>query len=305
MGGLDAICALIDLKHMGRPQSVATYLLETRTGPVIVDPGPASTIPALRAGLAEQGYEVEDLAALLLTHIHLDHAGGSGTLARENPGLLVYVHRVGAPHVADPSKLLRSATQLYGDKMEQLWGDVAPVPPEQIQMLSGGEVLALGGREFEVAYTPGHAAHHVSYFERGTGIAFVGDTAGLRGPPHFSVLPVTPPPDFNLEAWLDSLRTIAAWRPDRLALTHFGVSPDPERHLEDLRAGLVAWAERAQDSLAIPGNDADRLKWFGVQLEGWLDGRVPADQARKFLGGAGVEACWQGLARYWRKMGVP
>ncbi len=304
MGGVDAICALIDLKHMGRPQSVAAYLLETRNGPVIVDPGPASTIPALRAGLAEHGYEIAELAALLLTHIHLDHAGGSGTLARENPGLLVYVHRVGAPHVADPSKLLRSATQLYGDKMERLWGEVAPVPPERIQELSGGEVVTLGGREFEVAYTPGHAAHHVSYFERGTGIAFVGDTAGLRSPPHFSVLPLTPPPDFNLEAWLDSLRTIAAWRPGRLALTHFGVSPDPERHLEDLRAGLVAWAEHARDSMAVPGTDADRLKWFGERLERWLDGRVPAAQARKFLGGAGVEACWQGLARYWRKMGA-
>ena len=305
MGGVGAICAVIDLKHMGKPQSVAAYLLETRNGPVIVDPGPASTISTLRAGLAEHGYVVAELAALLLTHIHLDHAGGSGTLARENPGLLVYVHQAGAPHVADPSKLLRSATQLYGDRMELLWGEVAPVPPDRIQALSGGEVLALGGREFEVAYTPGHAAHHVSYFERGTGIAFVGDTAGLRSPPHFSVLPVTPPPDFNLEVWLDSLRTIAGWRPGQLALTHFGVSPDPERHLEDLRAGLQAWTEHARHSLAIPGTDADRMKWFGERLERWLDGRVPADQARKFLGGAGVEACWQGLARYWRKMGAP
>ena len=305
MSSVDAICALIDLKHMGRPDSVASYLLETRNGPVIVDPGPASTIPALRAGLAEHGYEVAELAALLLTHIHLDHAGGSGTLARENPELLVYVHQVGAPHVADPSKLLRSATQLYGDRMEQLWGEVAPVPPERIRALSGGEMVALGDREFEVAYTPGHASHHVSYFERGTGIAFVGDTAGLRGPPHFSVLPVTPPPDFNLEAWLGSLRTIAAWHPGRLALTHFGVSPDAQHHLEDLGAGLVAWAEHARDSLAVPGTDAEKQRWFGKRLERWLDGRVAPEQARKFLEGAGVEACWQGLSRYWRKLGAP
>ena len=305
MSRVDAICALIDLKHMGRPDSVAAYLLETRNGPVIVDPGPASTIPALRAGLAEHGYEIAELAALLLTHIHLDHAGGSGTLARENPELLVYVHQVGAPHVADPSKLLRSATQLYGDRMEQLWGEVAPVPSERIRELSGGEVVALGDREFEVAYTPGHASHHVSYFERASGIAFVGDTAGLRGPPHFSVLPVTPPPDFNLEAWLGSLRTIADWQPGRLALTHFGVSPDPHHHLEDLGAGLVAWAEHARDSLAVPGTDAEKQRWFGERLERWLDGRVAPEQARKFLDGAGVEACWQGLSRYWRKLGVP
>ena len=116
---------------------------------------------------------------------------------------------------------------------------------------------------------------------------------------------MTPPPDFNLEAWLDSLRTIAAWRPGRLGLTHFGISPDPERHLEDLGAGLVAWAEHARDSLAVPGTDAEKLKWFGDRLEQWLDGRVPPDQARRFLDGAGVEACWQGLARYWRKLAVP
>lgn len=304
MGSVEAICALIDLQHMGRPQSVAACLLETRDGPLIVDPGPTSTIPALRAGLAEHGYEVDALAGLLLTHIHLDHAGGSGTLARDNPRLRVYVHQAGARHVADPSKLLRSATRLYGDRMDELWGEVAPVPEEQIQVLSGGEVLALGGRTFEVAYTPGHAEHHVSYFERESGTAFVGDTAGLRTPPVTTVLPVTPPPEFNLEAWLNSLRTIGAWHPDRLMLTHYGFSPDPERHLEELRAGLVAWAEHARNSLAIPGTDADRLRWFGARLEGWLEGRVPAERARKFLDGAGVEACWEGLVRYWRKLGA-
>jgi len=304
MGSVDAICALIDLKHMGRPQSVAACLLETRNGPVIVDPGPASTIPALRAGLREQGYEVGDLAALLLTHIHLDHAGGSGTLARENPGLHVYVHELGAPHVENPSRLLRSATQLYGDRMEELWGEVAPVPAGQIRALSGGETLALGGRGFEVAYTPGHAAHHVSYFERETGTAFVGDTGGIRIPPFPQVLPVTPPPDFDLEAWLESLQTIGAWHPGQLVLTHYGVSPDAGSHLEDLRAGLVAWANYARTSLAFPGSDEERLAWFGAQLERWLQGRVPAERAREFLDGAGVEACWQGLARYWRKMSV-
>jgi glyoxylase-like metal-dependent hydrolase (beta-lactamase superfamily II) len=304
MGSVDAICAVIDLEHMGRPQSVAACLLETRDGPVLIDPGPASTLPALRAGLAKHGYEIGDLTGLLLTHIHLDHAGGSGTLARENPRLQVYVHELGAPHVADPTRLLRSATQLYGDRMEALWGEVAPVPAVQVRALSGGESLAVGGRTFEVAYTPGHASHHVSYFEPESGLAFVGDTGGLRTPPLFSVLPVTPPPDFDLEAWLRSLRVIGAWRPSQLMLTHYGASPDPESHLDDLRAGLVTWADHARSSLAFPGSDEERLKWFGGQLERWLEGRVPADRALKFLEGAEVDACWWGLVRYWKNQGL-
>jgi glyoxylase-like metal-dependent hydrolase (beta-lactamase superfamily II) len=304
MGSTGAI-SVIDLGHMGRPQSVAACLLGTGDGPVIVDPGPTSTLPALRAGLAAAGHEVGDIVAILLTHIHLDHAGATGTLARENPRLRVYVQRIGAPHVADPSRLLRSATQLYGDRMDSLWGEVAPVAADRIEELSGGERIDLGGRRFEVAYTPGHAVHHVSYFERESGTAFVGDTAGLRTPPELSVLPVTPPPDFNLEDWLDSLRTIAAWKPARLVLTHFGFSPDPGQHLDDLRAGLVAWGKHAHDSLALPGSDAEKVQWFGGRLETWLNGRVPPEKARKFLDGAGVEACWQGLARYWRKRAGP
>lgn len=301
MAATDAICAVIDLEHMGRPESVAACLLQTREGPLIVDPGPASTLPKLTAGLARHGYEIADLAGLLLTHIHLDHAGASGTIARENPRLRVFVHERGAEHLVDPSKLLSSAARLYGDKMEPLWGEVAPVPAEQIRQLIGGEVLALGGRELMVAYTPGHAAHHVSYFEPESGVAFVGDTAGLRSPPYPTVLPVTPPPEFDLEEWLDSLHRIRAWAPREIVLTHFGPWPDPEQHLRDLRAGLVAWAEYARSSLALAGTDEDRLAWFGGKLMEWLDGRVPAEPARKFLDGAGVEACWRGLVRYLKR----
>lgn len=303
MADAGATYGMIDLRHMGRPESVGACVLETRDGPVIVDPGPASTIPALRTGLAELGYEVSDLSALLLTHIHLDHAGGTGTLARENPRLTVYVHELGAPHVADPSKLLRSATRLYGDKMEALWGEVAPVPLERIRSLAGGEALGLGGRGFQVAYTPGHAAHHVSYFEPASGVAFVGDTAGLMTPRLPCVLPVTPPPEFDLEAWLDSMHRIRMWRPSEIVLTHYGPSTDPESHLEELRSGLLVWAEYARDSLSLTGTEQDRIAWFGRQLEVWIEGRVPVERARRFLAGAGPEACWHGLSRYWMKKG--
>lgn len=291
---------VIDLFHLGRAESVGACLVETAAGPLVIDPGPASTIPALRRGLAGHGYEIADLTALLLTHIHLDHAGGTGTLARENPRLTVYVHEVGAPHVADPSKLLKSATRLYGDKMEELWGEVAAVPSERIRALHGGETLDLGGRGFEVAYTPGHAAHHVSYFEPEAGVAFVGDTGGLMSPGLPCVLPVTPPPEFDLEAWLDSIHRIRTWRPREIVLTHFGPSRDPERHFEELRTAILIWAEYARDSLSQTGTDPDRAAWFIRQLEVWIEGRVAPERARKFLSGAGPEACWQGLVRYWK-----
>jgi len=292
---------LIDLHHCGRPESVAACLLETRDGAAVVDPGPASTLPRLEAGLGEHGYAIGDLSAVLLTHIHLDHAGASGTLARLNPRLRVYVHEAGAPHVTDPSKLLASATRLYGERMEELWGEVAPVPPARVSVLIGGERVEIGGRTLEVAYTPGHAWHHVTYFEPESGTAFVGDTAGLRTPGMPWVLPVTPPPDFDLEAWYGSLDRILAWKPSRIVLTHFGPAGDPEAHLEELRRGLGEWAGYARETLALEGSDPDRVRAFVARLEAWADGRIPAERARRFLDSAAPEACWSGLARYWRK----
>ena len=293
--------SLIDLEHMGRPESVAACLLETRDGPLLVDPGPAVTLGKLRAGLAAQGHALSDLSAVLLTHIHLDHAGATGTLTREIPRLRVYVHGAGAPHLVDPTKLLGSASRLYGDRMESLWGEVAPVPAERVTALHGGEQLSLGGRDIIVADTPGHAWHHVSYYEPESGVAFVGDTAGLRGPRLPVILPVTPPPDFDLQAWLASIQLIRDWKPRQIVLTHYGPASDPEMHLETLRDGLVAWAGYAKDSLAIAGSDAERIRWFVQRLEEWIAGRVEPEMARHFLEGAGPEACWQGLARYWRK----
>ncbi|HJR35384.1 MAG TPA: MBL fold metallo-hydrolase [Gemmatimonadales bacterium] len=297
---------LIDLEHMGRRQSVAACVLETSEGPLVVDPGPASTLPALEAGLSGIGHRVGDLSGLLLTHIHLDHAGAAGTLARNNSRLRVYVHARGAPHLIDPSKLLASATRLYGARMEELWGEVAAVPEAQVQVLEGGEHLVLGGRKIEVAHTPGHAWHHVSYFEPASGTAFVGDTAGLLSPGIPCVLPVTPPPDFDLEAWLGSLDRILEWKPGTIVLTHFGPSHQPGRHLEELRQGLIEWAGYARQSLARPGTDAERIAWFTSRLTEWIAGRVEPARASRFLAGAGPEACWHGLSRYWtRKLVAP
>lgn len=293
--------AVIDLLHMGRPESVAACVLESSEGPLVIDPGPASTLSSLGDGLASHGYEFSDLSGILLTHIHLDHAGGTGTIVRDNPRLRVFVHTLGAPHVIDPSKLLASAGRLYGNRMGELWGEVAPVPKEQVHALEGGERLSLGGREITVTYTPGHARHHVAYFEPATRVAFVGDTAGLMSPGLPCVLPVTPPPEFDLEAWLDSIHRIRMLEPAEIVLTHYGPSHDPARHFEELRSGLLAWSEYARDSLSVTGTEASRIAWFTSRLEEWIQGRVDPARARKFLAGAGPDACWHGLTRYWSR----
>jgi len=202
---------LIDLMHTGLPRVIGCYQLDD----VLVDPWPGSCLPTLLEGLGGQVPR-----ALLLTHIHLDHAGASGALVRRWPDLEVYVHERGAPHLVDPSRLMTSARRLYGDDMDRLWGEMLPVPEANLRILSGGERVL--GEAFEVAYTPGHASHHVSYLHKGT--AYVGDVGGVRIPPSSMVQPPTPPPDIDVEAWHRSIELIRGWAPERLAMTHFGAS---------------------------------------------------------------------------------
>jgi glyoxylase-like metal-dependent hydrolase (beta-lactamase superfamily II) len=224
---------IIDLVHVGRQRVIGCW----QVGPVLVDPGPASCLDRLLEGL-----EGERPEALLLTHIHLDHAGATGSLVRRWPEVEVYVHERGARHLVDPERLLESARRLYGEDMDRLWGEVVPVPEANIRVLSGGERIRDG---FEVAYTPGHASHHVSY--RYDGTAFVGDTAGVRIMPERLTIPPTPPPDIDLEAWHRSIELLGDWAPDRLAFTHFGAAEDVEAQLEQLAARLDEWAERARE----------------------------------------------------------
>jgi glyoxylase-like metal-dependent hydrolase (beta-lactamase superfamily II) len=224
---------LIDLLHLGRPKVIGAW----RVGEVIVDPGPSSCLETLLPTLERHPPRV-----LALTHIHLDHAGASGSLLRRFPDTEVWVHERGAPHLIDPAKLLESASRLYGERMEELWGEVLPVPTERIRALVGGESLGA----FRVAYTPGHASHHVSYLHAPTGRAFTGDVTGVRiGGGH--VLAPTPPPDIDLEAWRASLDVIEGWRPCSLATTHFGAYDDVAEHLADLRKQLEAEEAMARD----------------------------------------------------------
>jgi glyoxylase-like metal-dependent hydrolase (beta-lactamase superfamily II) len=293
----------IDLKFQGHHRVIATAVLTGPSGVALVDPGPASTLQALETGLLEQGHSLSEVRAVLLTHIHLDHAGAAGTLAQRLPGVPVYVHESGVRHLADPSRLIQSVTRLYGERMDELWGEMRAVPRERLRALQGGERIDLAGRTLDVAYTPGHASHHVSYLDQTSGVAYVGDTAGIRRTRDFIVAP-TPPPDIDLEAWELSLQTIERWRPSQLFLTHFGAVGDVADHLRRLRQVLDATARRVKATLAGEGSDDDRIRRFVDEMRAELRRELPADEARSFEMAAPFAQLWQGLARYWRKRGV-
>lgn len=301
MHSLAAGLSYLDLEFLQIPRVIATGVLHAGAGVALVDPGPSSTLPTLQRRLAEAGIGLADITAILLTHIHLDHAGVTGSLLKAYPGIRVYVHDAGAPHIVDPSKLLASATRLYGADMDRLWGEVLPVPATALEILRGGERIEAGGRRLEVAYTPGHASHHVSYFSADTGLAFVGDTAGIRLSPLEYVLPATPPPDIDLELWERSLALYEAWRPATLFLTHYGPSEQPGAHIAALREHLAVMAQLARQSLARDGSDEDRERWAVDEFRLALIRRVGERDASAYESAGRLDLSWRGLARYWRK----
>jgi glyoxylase-like metal-dependent hydrolase (beta-lactamase superfamily II) len=270
---------VIDVMHLGRPHVIGCWEVEG----ALVDPGPESSLETL---IEELGGERP--RALLLTHIHLDHAAATGALVRRWPELEVYVHERGARHLVDPSRLLASAEQLYGERMEELWGEIVPVPEENVRPLSGGEDV-LGMR---VAYTPGHASHHVCYFHEASGTAFVGDVAAVRILPSELIVPPTPPPDIDVEAWIESIGIVESWRPERLALTHFGQVDEPVEHLAKVRERLHEEADLARDLSAEEYEHRHRRRVAEssdpITTETLIQCVPPEYQ-------------WRGLDRYWRK----
>lgn len=290
---------LIDDMHLGQRHVIGTYLL-LGDAPALVDPGPASALPALEAGLAAQGVRFDDIRALLLTHIHLDHAGATGTLVARYPHLHVYVHERGAPHMVAPERLLRSAARLYGDDMERLWGEFLAVPEQNITTLAGGETLRLGGRALRVYYSPGHASHHVMYFDEGTGAVFVGDMAGVRMPGCTYALPATPPPDIDLEAWRRSLDTMRDLDPSMLLLTHFGPAADPQAHIEAYWQRLQRWAGMVRDWMDAGLDEQAQIARLQAVATQELEQLPPMDEA-SYRQATPIDQSWQGLARYWRK----
>ena len=269
----------IDLLHGGAARTVGVYLLDTSEGLSLFDCGPSSCIPALKAGLAERGVELGDVKNLLLSHIHLDHAGAAGSLVREHPELQVWVSEVGAPHLIDPSRLERSARRLYGETFDGLWGELAPVPEQNVR-IAGARAAGL-----EVFAAPGHASHHICYFDGST--LYAGDAAGVRIQPSRTVLPPTPPPDIDVEAWYRTLEQIERHAPERLALIHFGLADDVSRHLAELRERLDTWAKRVEEGMA----EAEFVAAAKADL--------PPDEADGYDRAMPFWQSYAGLRRYW------
>jgi glyoxylase-like metal-dependent hydrolase (beta-lactamase superfamily II) len=271
---------VIDVMHLGRPHVIGCWEVDG----ALVDPGPESSLPTLLEALGE-----ERPRAVLLTHIHLDHAAATGALVRRWPDLEVYVHERGAPHLVDPSKLLASAERLYGDQMERLWGEIVPVPEQNVHALSGGERV-LGMR---VAYTPGHASHHVCYLHEESGAAFVGDVAAVRIPGVEMLVPPTPPPDIDVETWEESIGIVEGWRPEKLALTHFGSIDNPLPHLATVRERLREEAQLARE-LSEGDYEAKHRERVAVHAES-------EEAAAEMIQCVPPEYQWRGLNRYWTK----
>jgi glyoxylase-like metal-dependent hydrolase (beta-lactamase superfamily II) len=265
--------------HLGRPHVIGCWEVDG----ALVDPGPESSIETVVEAIGG-----EQPRALLLTHIHLDHAAATGALVRRWPGLEVYVHERGAPHLIDPAKLLASAERLYGDQMQRLWGEIVPVPAANVKVLSGGETV-LGMR---VAYTPGHASHHVCYLHEESGTAFVGDVAAVRIPGSNLIVPPTPPPDIDIELWEESIGVLEGWRPERLGLTHFGAVETPDEHLATLRERLREEARLARE---LPEAE------YELRHRQRVEAAADPETAAELLQAVPVDYQWRGLNRYWAK----
>ena len=292
---------LLDTRQMGVEGIIGVFLIP---GPgnsfILVETGAGSTLPTIKRGIAEAGFELQGLSAILLTHIHLDHAGAAGALAQET-GAKVYVHARGAPHLNDPSRLLASATRIYGDRMDALWGTIVPIPAAQLEVLSGGETLDILGHRFEALYTPGHASHHLTFLLNG-GALFTGDAAGVYLTGSSVLRPALPPPEIDLETWRESVATMLAAAPKRLLLTHFGEVKNAQAHLRAVPERNQTWADVILEGLQR-GDNTDalvkRISDFG-NAELRADG-APPEVVKRHQTTSNYTMTAAGVERYWRK----
>ena len=288
----------LDLNFMGLPHAIAAYLIRYGDGAILIESGPGSTLSALEAGLAKEGLSPRDVTHVLLTHIHLDHAGAAGWLAKH--GAEVYVHPIGAPHMLNPEKLLASATRIYGDCMDTLWGEFLPVPESQLKVPNDAESIKIGNMEFLPINTPGHAEHHYSYlFED---VLFCGDVGGVRIPGYPYLRVPMPPPELHLERWHESIARLREERFARIGPTHFGIFDDPQWQLDEVEKGLDAashWLEATMPAnLPIEELRQNFVNWMMAEGEkiGLDDGVVKAYELANPLGMSA-----DGLLRYWKK----
>ena len=292
---------IIDLHFQDHDYVIGSYVLRGPDGAALIETGPASCVDNLWAGLRERGIEPRDIRAVLVTHIHLDHSGAAGWVARET-GAAVYVHQVGAPHLADPSRLLRSAARIYGDLMDRLWGETIPVPREQIRVVEDNDVVEAAGLRIRALDTPGHAYHHLAYVL--DGLCFTGDVVGMQSPPGCAHVRLpTPPPEINIPLWRQSLARLREIRPDGLLLTHFGpAEEDALTHIERAEAQLEAYLQFVEPRWRAGQSDdeicPDFLAWLTEQTR--ADGCGPeVDELYHSMGPDCMHVA--GLTRYLRK----
>jgi glyoxylase-like metal-dependent hydrolase (beta-lactamase superfamily II) len=289
----------VDLNFMGTEHVIASFVLLGGDSAALVETGPTTCLEHLIAGLEEHDVAPEDVRQVFLTHIHLDHAGASGHLAELLPNATFYVHEVGYPHMVDPSKLLKSATRIYGERMEELWGEARPVPEDRLEILKGGEEIEAADGVLAAHYTPGHAYHHLAYLEPDSGALFAGDVAGIRLPGQSYIRPPTPPPEIDLELWVQSIEFIRQLSPESLWPTHFGRFDDTDRHLGELEQRLQDWVlfvEERMDGETGREEIADELKTKG-DAEMLAAGAEPEESEHYDLAGD-YPTLVDGLMRY-------
>jgi len=289
----------LDLNFQGRPHAIAAYLIRQGDAVVLIESGPGSTLPALEAGLAREGLSPRNVTHILLTHIHLDHAGAAGWLARQ--GAQIFVHPVGAPHMLDPQRLLASAARIYGERMESLWGEFLPVPESQLKVPNDAEEIVIGALKFLPIHTPGHAEHHYSYlFED---VLFSGDVGGVRIPGYPYLRVPMPPPELHIERWHESLARLRREKFAHIAPTHFGMFDDPDWQLNEVEKGLTAasrWLEEVMPSEPSLEELRERfIAWMRTEEEK-MGMSAEVAQAYELANPPGMSA--DGLLRYWKKV---
>ncbi len=288
----------LDLNFQGQPRAIASYMLKHSTGVVLVESGPGSTIPALEMALAAHGCTLRDITHVLLTHIHLDHAGAAGFLASQ--GAQVFVHPVGAPHLLNPEKLIASATRIYGDLMQPLWGDFLPVPADKLTLLEDNQEVVAGSLRFVALNTPGHAEHHFAYqFED---LCFSGDVGAVRIPGHRYMRLPMPPPEFHLEKWRESVLRLQKVGFQRIAPTHFGIFEDVAWHLQTILHNLDEVERWLLETMpAEPATEDLRQKFVSwMESQGRAEGLGDEEiEAYRLANPLAMSA--DGLQRYWKK----
>ncbi|MFT3894536.1 MAG: MBL fold metallo-hydrolase [Anaerolineales bacterium] len=294
----------LDLNFQGRPHAIASYLIRTGDAVVLIESGPGSTLAGLEAGLASQGLSPRDVTHVLLTHIHLDHAGAAGWLARQ--GAQIYVHPVGAPHMLNPEKLIASATRIYGDKMDTLWGEFLPVPQDQLIIPNDAEAIRIGNAEFIPLNTPGHAEHHYSYlFED---VIFSGDVGGVRIPGYRYLRVPMPPPELHIERWHESITRLHKQNVTHIAPTHFGIFDDVEWHLHEVEKGLDSaerWLKQTMSEDASIEVEAMRQSFTQWMMDEGAEIGLDAETVKAYELANPLGMSADGLLRYWKKVKNP